>query len=84
MISGKGVKHWKSTTVGGIMFLLGIGGFVDCWIEFHGVCGLEAKSYVGFAFVLALMFLFLDEDQIKANIQKMFDWALSKLGIGGK
>lgn len=78
MISKKGVKHWTSTTVGIVFFVLGLIMFLDCWFEVSGTCGTEAKFYIGGAFLLGLMFLFLDENDIRAYIKRVADSVINK------
>ncbi len=74
----KNIYQWKSGTVGGVFFLLGISMFVDCWLELTGSCNWEAKSYIAGCIVFALVFLFMDEATVKQNIQALFNWLLRR------
>ena len=74
------IKKAKTTLLGVVFLALGLAGFVDCWVEITGTCGIEAKSYIGAFVISGLAFLFLDYNEIKEYIKKLIDAAIKRFG----
>lgn len=73
--SKKGLGHWKSSAVGMAFFLSGFALKIKC-LYFDAQC---ASSFQVIALLVAgLVFLFLDEEDIKAMLDRIVDRYLSK------
>lgn len=71
------IKKAKTTILGIIFIILGLGGFIDCWIEFTSPCEVQSKIYVAAFLIAGLGFLFLDYSEIKGYIKQLIEKALN-------
>lgn len=73
--SRKGISHWKSSAVGVAFFVSGFALKIKC-LYFTADC-VQPLQFIALL-VAGLAFLFLDEEDIKAVIDRIIDRYLSR------